>query len=146
MDLITILEANYLAKNKDNWYIFLSIHKRMVEHHFSWLNLVIKDDFKALYGHGILSVNGKEYYIELYYSPFYEFRYDRIFIRDKSIKYNDKIHLYKDLSLCLYHPTIDKPKFEIIPLFKMIPWITEWIVFYNQWKKYGVWLSKEIKH
>ena len=52
----------------------------------------------------------------------------------------------KDLSLCLYHPIIDKPTFRIIPLFQMIPWISEWIVFYEQWKKYGVWLGKEIKH
>jgi hypothetical protein len=28
----------------------------------------------------------------------------------------------------------------------MIPWITEWIVFYEQWKKYGVWFGAEIKH
>jgi hypothetical protein len=146
MNLITILEADYLAKNKKNWYVFLSIQKYIIERHFSWLNLEIKNDIKALYGIGFLNINGKDYHIELYYSPFYEYRYDRIYIKDKSIKYNDNIHLYKDMSLCLYHPIIDKPKLQIIPLFKMIPWITEWIIFYNQWKKYGVWLNKEIKH
>lgn len=36
--------------------------------------------------------------------------------------------------------------FQKIPLFRMIPWITEWIIFYEQWKKYGIWLGKEIKH
>jgi hypothetical protein len=146
MKLTTTLEADYLANNKKNWYIFLSIQKFIIEQNFSWLKLIIKDDIKALYGTGILNINDKEYHIELYYSPFYEFRYDRIYIKDKSIKYNDKIHLYRDLSLCLYHPIIDKPKQQIIPLYKMIPWITEWIIFYNQWKKYGVWLNKEIRH
>ena len=50
------------------------------------------------------------------------------------------------MSLCLYHPIIDKPYLQCIPLYKMIPWITEWIIFYIQWKKYGVWLGREIKH
>jgi len=38
------------------------------------------------------------------------------------------------------------PAFRTIALFNMIPWISEWIVFYEQWKKYGVWLGREIKH
>jgi hypothetical protein len=144
MNLITILEAKNLVEHKNHWFIFLSIQKYLVEQHFSWLNLKIKD--KTLYGNGTLEVNGVNYYIEFYYSPFNEFRYDRIYIKDKTIRYNDNIHLYRDLSLCLYHPVIDKPKLQMIPLYKMIPWITEWIVFYNQWKIYGVWLGKEIKH
>lgn len=144
MNLITILEAKNLVEHKNHWFIFLSIQKYLVEQHFSWLNLKIMD--KTLYGNGTLEVNGVNYYIEFNYSPFNEFRYDRIFIKDKSIPYNDKIHLYRDMSLCLYHPVIDKPILQIIPLYKMIPWITEWIIFYNQWKIYGVWLGKEIKH
>ncbi len=144
MNHITILEAKNLVEHKNHWFIFLSIQKYLVEQHFSWLNLKIMD--KTLYGNGTLEVNGVNYYIEFYYSPFNEFRYDRIYIKDKTIRYNDNIHLYRDLSLCLYHPVIDKPKLQMIPLYKMIPWITEWIVFYNQWKIYGVWLGKEIKH
>lgn len=146
MNLITILEANNLAEQKKYWYIFLSIQKYIIEQNFSWLNLKILEKNKTLYGSGTLNINGKNYHIEIYYSPFFNNRYDRIYIKDKSIIYNDKIHLYRDLSLCLYHPIIDKPKLQTIPLCKMIPWITEWIIFYNQWKKYGVWLGKEIKH
>lgn len=146
MNIITILEANIIAEHKKHWFIFLSIQKYIIEKHFSWLNLKIVEKNKTLYGNGLLNINGKDYHIELYYSPFYEFRYDRIYIKDKSIAYNDQIHLYRDMSLCLYHPIIDKSKLQIVPLCRMIPWITEWIVFYNQWKKYGIWLGKEIKH
>lgn len=146
MNLITILEANIIAEHKKYWFIFLTIQKYLIEQHFSWLNLKIVDNDKTLYGSGLLQVNGKDYHIEFSYSPFYQYRYDRIFIKEKSIIYNDKIHLYRDMSLCLYHPIIDKPKLQLIPLYKMIPWITEWIIFYNQWKTYGVWLGKEIKH
>ncbi|WP_140487216.1 hypothetical protein [Flavobacterium sp. GSA192] len=146
MNLITTLEADLKARNRKNWHVFLIIQKALVEQHFKWLKMEVKSETKSLYGRGNLIVNGKNYDIELYYSPFFDIRFDRIYIRDKSIQYSSKIHLYSDMSLCLYHPVIDKPIMQIVPLFKMIPWITEWIVFYNQWKKYGVWLNKEIKH
>lgn len=146
MNLITTLEADLTARSRKNWYVFLIIQKAFVEQYFKWLKMEIKSEIKSLYGSGNLIVNGKNYRIEMYYSPFYDIRFDRIYIIDKSIQYNRKIHLYSDMSLCLYHPVIDKPIMQIVPLFKMIPWITEWIVFYNQWKKYGVWLNKEIKH
>lgn len=147
MNLIAILEANMVIQHRKNWFVFLTIQKYIIEQKFSWLNLRIQSKDRTLYGEGLLQVEGKNYHIEFGYSPFYEFRYDRIKINDKSIVYNDSIHLYKnDMSLCLYHPVIDKPKLQIVPLYKMIPWIPEWIVFYNQWLKYGVWLGKEIKH
>lgn len=54
--------------------------------------------------------------------------------------------MYGDLSLCLYHPIIDKKPSETIALFTMIPWISEWCIHYEEWKKYKVWLGKEISH
>lgn len=146
MNLITALETSRITDIRKNWFIFLNIEKTLVENHFEWLDLKINYKNKVLFGNGILNFKNKSYHIELYYSPFLSYRYDRIYIKDKSIKYNDNIHLYKDLSLCLYHPIIDKPLLGGIPLFKMIPWITEWIILYEKYKQYGVWLGKEIKH
>lgn len=147
MDLITILEGNIRKKNQQDWFPYLIAQKALVEKYFNWLNLSIDIKNKSLVGKGILNIGEKSYSIQLSFSPFFPYRYDRIFIQDKSIKYNDNIHLYAvDLSLCLYHPIIDQPVLNKIPLFKMIPWISEWIVFYEQWKKYGVWFGKEIKH
>ena len=147
MDLITILEGNIRKKNQQDWFPFLIAQKALVEKYFNWLNLSIDVKNKSLEGKGILNIGEKSYSIQLSFSPFFPYRYDRIFVQDKSIKYNDNIHLYAVvLSLCLYHPIIDQPVLNKIPLFKMIPWISEWIVFYEQWKKYGVWFGKEIKH
>ncbi|MGQ3015003.1 MAG: hypothetical protein ACT6QS_14935 [Flavobacteriales bacterium] len=146
MNLITISEENISKNHQKDWYIFLSIQKLLVEEHFDWVKFHINTQDKLLIGKGVLNSGNKKYEIFILYSPFYNNRYDRIYINDKSIKYNKAIHLYSDLSLCLYHPTIDQPLFGKIPLFKMLPWISEWIVFYEQWKKYGVWLGKEIKH
>lgn len=123
------------------------VQKALVEKYFDWLDVWIDTNEKSLKGVGKLKIGDKSYLIRLSFSPFFPFRYDRIFIEDKSIKYSNDIHLYgNDLSLCLYHPVVDQPLLRKIPLFKMIPWISEWIIFYEQWKKYGVWLGKEIKH
>jgi len=147
MDIITILEENIRTENKKNWLPFLIVQKALVEKYFDWLDLSIDIKDKTLKGRGKLNIGNKSYYINLAFSPFFPFHYDRMFIEDQSIKYNDTIHLYaSDLSLCLYHPIKDQPILNKIPLYKMIPWISEWIVFYEQWKKYGIWLGKEIKH
>lgn len=144
MSLITTLENSVIHNYRKNYYSSIIVEKYLVEKHFDWLKIEIKG--KALFGTGILKIANKNYSIELIYSPFLPNRFDRIYIKDKSITYNESIHLYYDLSLCLYHPVIDKPLFKIIPLYQMIPWISEWCVFYEEWKKYGVWLGKEIKH
>lgn len=146
MNPTTVLEENIRNDHQKNWHIFLTLQKKLVESNFEWLNLKLNSKSKSLYGSGKLNINDRNYSIILMYSPFNSYRYDRIYVNDKSIKYHKDVHLYLDLSLCLYHPTIDQPLVQKIPLVKMIPWISEWVVFYEQWKKYGVWLGKEIKH
>jgi len=138
------LEDNYLKDLQKNSYLNLAFEKFLAERSFSWLKLYHEP--KRILGSGVLQSNLKKYEIVLTYSPFNTFRFDRIYVKDKTIKYNDNIHLYKDMSLCLYHPIKDKPLFSHIPLYRMIPWISEWIFFYEEWQKYGVWLGKEIKH
>ena len=146
MGIITTLAGNTRQEHQKDWYTFLYIQKHFVEKHFSWLKLVLDKKNKQLIGTGKLQIGGKSYKILLSYSPFQKFRYDRIYIRGDTIKYHDDIHLYYDNSLCLYHPVIDKLHGKNISLCEMIPWISEWIIHHNQWKKYGVWLGKEIKH
>lgn len=146
MNLIAILEENIRFNQKKQWFSFLLIEKFLVEKHFGWLELSLNIDNKSLIGKGRLNVVDKNYNIILTYSPYNQYRYDRIYINDSKIEFNNSIHLYGDKALCLYHPIFDKPILNTIPLYKMIPWISEWIVFYEQWKKYGVWLGDEIKH
>lgn len=147
MNLITTLENKRIQNYKQNYRILLQIEKYLLEQKFDWLKIEIKN--KVLTGKGTLIIHNKFYLIELNYSPFYIDilnRFDLIYIKDKNIKHNNQIHLYRDLSLCLYHPVVDKPILQTIPLVRMIPWITEWCIHYEEWKKYGVWLGKEINH
>lgn len=136
---------NSILRNYQNEYhTRLLVEKALVENNFDWLSLEITN--KLLHGKGRFLIGSKNYDIEINYSPFFKFRFDRIFIKSEKIVYNDDIHIYPDLSLCLYHPTIDRPFLKIIPLYKMIPRIVEWCINYENYKKYSVWISKEIKH
>lgn len=147
MSHITTLEINKVRALEKDYYTYLSLEKALVESYFPWLELVITGN--VLKGEGNLEIGVRRYPVSVLYSPFFYDRigrFDIIKIEDKSIRYNKNILLYRDMSLCLYHPIIDKPPFEIIPLVKMIPWITEWCVHFDDWKKYGVWLGKEILH
>ena len=147
MNLIITSESKRVENYKKNYRILFEIEKYFIEKKFDWIKIEIKG--KLLTGKGNLKIGGKTFPVEILYSPFFfdSFRrFDLIHIKDTSIKYNKNIHLYGDLSLCLYHPIIDKEPSETIPLAKMIPWISEWCVHYEEWKKYGVWLGKEIKH
>lgn len=144
MNLTTILENNINADCKKNYYLHLLVQKELIHKHFPWLKCVIKD--KVLIGNGVLKIAGISNQVMVTYSPFLPGRFDRIHIQNRNIVYHNDIHVYGDLSLCLYHPRFDKPLFTTVPLIKMIPWISEWCVFYEEWKKYGVWLGKEIKH
>jgi hypothetical protein len=108
--------------------------------------LTIVQTKSEILGKGFIHVQDQKFDVLLKYSPFLPNRFDRIYLSGKNIQYNSKIHVYGDGSLCLYHPILDKPLFKIIPLFRMIPWISEWCVHYLEWRKYGVWLGKEIMH
>lgn len=75
-----------------------------------------------------------------YYSP-------KVFVKSPKINDpNSKIHRYNDGSLCLFdwrekpwkeHYRIDQ---------KLIPWIAEWLVFYELYKETGEWLGPEAPH
>lgn len=144
MTNIEILENNLLENYKRSADSVLYLEKSLVEFHYSWLTLV--QTKSEILGKGSIHVQDEKFDIWLKYSPFFPYRFDRIYIDRDDIKYNSEIHVYRDRSLCLYHPVLDKPIFKTIPLFKIIPWISEWCVHYLEWRKYGVWLGKEIKH
>lgn len=140
----SLIEKAIFENYKSNCSINLILEKNLIEQKFNWLKLKIVN--KSIIAEGKLYLGKKWFEIEIYYSPLYPYRFDRIFIKNEKIIFDDRIHVYGDLSLCLYHPQIDKSPFEIIPLYKLIPRVTEWCIHYENFKLYKVWLGKEIKH
>lgn len=144
MSIIEILEDKIIKEYQEKSYQYLMIEKTLIETNFNWLKLDIQSTY--IKGEGKLRTPLNTYQVELLYSPFLKGRFDRIYIKNIDLQYHPKIHVYPDLTLCLYHPIFDKPIFKNVALARMIPWITEWCIHYEEWKKYGVWLGKEILH
>ncbi|WP_181044106.1 hypothetical protein [Apibacter adventoris] len=47
--------------------------------------------------------------------------------------------MYKNKSLCLYYPN---DYLEHVPLYKSLAWTSEWLVKYEFFEKYRVWIRK----
>lgn len=133
----TIFSKNYIAPY---------IQKEYVDKNFPWLQTVVKDG--KLLGKGKIKPKGckKKYEILVSYDINDTGRKERVFIlNDSKIKFGTTPHLYPGNSLCLYYPK-DLPQHLELNFVDIIPWISEWLVMYELWKKYGIWLANEIKH
>lgn len=57
-----------------------------------------------------------------------------------------KIHMYRNGTLCLYHPPT-QPWSGVNDLHKtIIPWTAEWLVYYELYLSEGKWLGPEVQH
>lgn len=144
MNLIETMAVNPIVTARGRWLAMLLVEQEYIRQNFHWLTSTVKGT--TLLASGSLMSHGNRFDIEIQYSPFFIYRFDRIKITNHKIKFHDEIHVYYDLTLCLYHPRYDLPVYGYMPLHKIIPWISEWCHFYCEWKKYKVWLGDEIKH
>jgi len=142
---IGILETITLENARKNSGLYLLIEKILVESKYDWLQCVIVGN--ELLGQGYLSSksSGKKYKVLIKYSYYHPWRFDRIWVVEPYVRYHPKTHMYCDHTLCLYYPR-DLPVTRIIPLATMLPWIYEWLVKYEIWEKYKVWLGEEVPH
>jgi hypothetical protein len=140
-----ILETMRNKEIRKNSSSFLLIEQLMIEERFGWLKCRVMND--TLTGVGFLSVNGGQtkYKIFVEYSYKNVQRYDRIWVVEPYITFNPKTHMYANDTLCLYHPD-DLPFGKITPLAVILPWVSEWLVKYEFWKKYKVWIGEEAPH
>lgn len=83
------------------------------------------------------------YKVVITYTPF---RYPVVYITDPLIVFNPAIHMYKDRSLCLYHPKDFEWNLNRSIAEHIVPRINEWIIFYEYWKDNKVWAGPEFKH
>ena len=70
----------------------------------------------------------------------------KVFILSPEIRYSPKIHMYSDKSLCLYYPRDMPWTNQMVIADIIIPWIGEWIVFYELYKITGRWEGPEAPH
>jgi len=121
------------------------IQQKLIEDNFNWIKSFVKDG--KLIGGGKIKPKGckNNYEIVFEYDPNKKGRKENIFVIDKVIKFGKVPHLYNNHSLCLYHPS-DLSLYMQFNFVDTIPSISKWLVTYELWLKYGVWLDKEYKH
>jgi hypothetical protein len=70
----------------------------------------------------------------------------KVWIEDPPIAPSPRIHRFRDGSLCLYFWREDPWKSSDDIHRKIIPWIAEWLVFYELYLITGKWLGPEAPH
>ncbi|WP_149304602.1 MULTISPECIES: nucleotidyltransferase domain-containing protein [Flavobacteriaceae] len=140
------LNLNSGKKDIQRNYVAAYIQKDYLNKHFPWLKTVITDG--KLLGKGKIKPNGckKEYEILVEYDINRQGRKERVYVlNDSQIKFGKTPHLYPGNSLCLYYPKDLSPHLDL-NFVDVMPWISEWLIMYELWKKYGLWLADEVKH
>lgn len=69
-----------------------------------------------------------------------------VWITDPPISPSPGIHMYGDRSLCLYFPEDERWKISDDVHKKIVPWIAEWLVFYELYLLTGEWLGPAAPH
>lgn len=67
-------------------------------------------------------------------------------IRDPIIEPNIQYHTYPDGQLCLFDHRMSPWEWRCKVHETIIPWIAEWLVFYELWKVTGKWLGPAAPH
>jgi hypothetical protein len=130
------LGKEYQAKK----YALLVHQKVLIEKHYDFLECNIKDNVLTCIGWLQLENCAESYRIKIEYVVGHE---PKTTILRPSIIPSKAIHMYRDHSLCLHYPP-DMPWNEKINICDYtIPWISEWIIFYEVYKITGKWEGPE---
>jgi hypothetical protein len=145
---IGILETIRLNFIRRNCRLILLLEQALVEDSFSWLKCRIEHN--KLIGIGTITLQGScvKYLIEVYFSPLDYYcgrRIEQIRVLNPEIEFDSRIHMYIGKSLCLYYPD-DLPLGKPPMLRQLLPWVSEWLVKYEFWLRFKVWIGNEVPH
>jgi len=121
--------------------IYLDQERKLLEMHFPFFESVLLRNQLCIFGNICTEKNpqGYSFLLQVTISG------PQVIILHPKIQYHPEIHMYPDSSLCLYDPR----KGEWDPsnhVYSLIPWISEWLIFYELYLINGVWLHPEAEH
>lgn len=129
------LLTKFDGQKQRNSFFYAMMQKREIESKFSFLKCVIKND--TLICKGKFEVDScKPYSVRI------EFRagsFPQVYVLEPNIEASSDIHIYNEGSLCLFYPGDLKWKNTTSIAEYTIPWIYEWIMFYELYQRTGVW-------
>ena len=135
---------NEVDRARQFYHGFLLATKLQCEQRFEWVKFKITG--RALLGAGKLVENGFEYHFKINYSPFWSSRFDMITVESNDLNKCADTHFNADGSLCLYHPRHDLKDRPFMPLVEIIPWLSEWVFYYDKYREYKLWVGPEYPH
>ena len=139
-----IYQPHHVNRCQSSYYLLLH-EKKELEAHYDFLDC----QFKSIKGRLTLIVTGTYSQTGVNYT--YKVIYNgveppKVWILSPTIV-NDPPHVYKDKSLCLYYPPEQHWRFGASCLYShIIPWVHEWILFYEIWLIIGKWEHPEVDH
>ena len=132
------IPKNYSQSRKN----FL-LEKARVEKHFPFFNCSIRGNLIVCNGTIQPIDECDEYKVQIRYR---ENTNPRVFIKKPKIKPSTEYHMYPDGALCLYdhreEPWTNKMRIHET----IIPWVAEWLIYYELWLLSGLWHGKSASH
>lgn len=126
------------------WMGFLCKTLIESEREFKWLKFEVKG--KAIEGKGTLELNNRKYHFTIFCSPLLKGRFERVTVETKNLIKTFDTHFNGDGSMCLYHPRLDLKGRPYLDLVDVIPWISEWVYYYDKYLEFKTWLGPEYPH
>ena len=134
--------SKYNGNKLPNSYSKALLQKKGIENNYDFLKCKILNDTLICEGE-IDSNSHSKYKIRI------EFRsgfVPCVFVLNPNIERDPEIHIYQEGNLCLYFPGDLKWKDTTSIAEYTVPWIFEWIYFYELWTLTGRWEGPEKKH
>lgn len=129
----------------NNNFKTLYLQKRFIEKEFTCFRCNIQSHGLLLTCKGVLHPleNIEPYSIEIIQKPGTT---PKVFVKSPKIEYDPKIHMYKEGNLCLYYPSDFNWNASTAFAHYLIPWVNEWIIYYEIYKISGVWEGPAAPH
>ena len=139
-----IYQPHHLNRSQSSYYLLLH-EKKELEAHYNFLDCQIKSQKNQVTW--IVTGSYNQTGINYTYKVVYNGKVPpKVWILSPALVENPP-HIYKDMSLCLYFPPEQRWRYGASSLYShTIPWVHEWILFYEIWLITGNWEHPEVKH
>lgn len=126
-------------------YQILYIQKNRIEKQYDCFKCSIKAHGQSMVCKGCLQPVD---YVEPYQIVITQLpgKAPEVFIKSPKIEINSKIHIYKKGNLCLFYPPDLNWKANTSVSDYIIPWVNEWIIYYELYKISGKWEGPAVDH
>ena len=118
--------------------------KKAIEHSYScFVCRIVSHSVLRCIGFIKPDTHSPDYEVQIEYRPKSS---PTVRILSPKIEMSSNIHVYRDGSLCLYYPPDEKWKETDLISKKIIPWVAEWLLYYEMFLLTGKWEGPEAPH